>query len=132
MVNSNGGGQTAREVWKNNRFKNKFNSSVLRQGYAYGFDSSILACINVMTGELKWKGGRYGFGQLLLAGDSLVVLTERGELVLVRATPESFQEVSKFQAIEGKTWNVPAIDNGLLLVRNAAEMACFRLGKSSL
>jgi outer membrane protein assembly factor BamB len=85
-----------------------------------------------MTGELKWKGGRYGFGQLLLAGDSLIVLTEAGELALVRATPESFQEVAKFQAIEGKTWNIPAIDNGLLLVRNAAEMACFRLGKSSL
>ncbi|HEV8147747.1 MAG TPA: PQQ-binding-like beta-propeller repeat protein [Bryobacteraceae bacterium] len=131
-IQKHGDGQTAREVWKNNRFKNKFNSSVLRQGYAYGFDSSILACINVMTGELKWKGGRYGFGQLLLAGDSLVVLTERGELVLVRATPDSFQEVAKFQAIEGKTWNIPAIDNGLLLVRNAAEMACFRLGKSSL
>jgi outer membrane protein assembly factor BamB len=101
---------------RNNRFKNKFNSSVLRQGYAYGFDRFDLACINVMTGELKWKGGRYGFGQLLLAGDSLIVLTEAGELALVRATPESFQEVAKFQAIEGKTWNIPAIDNGLLLV----------------
>lgn len=124
-----GDGLVAREAWKNNRFKNKFNSAVLRQGYAYGFDGSILACIDVKTGELKWKGGRYGFGQLLLAGDSLVVLTERGELVLVRATPESFQEVAKFEAIEGKTWNIPAIDNGLLLVRNANEMACFRIGK---
>ncbi len=128
-IQKNGDALAAREVWKNNRFKNKFNSSVLHQGYAYGFDGSILACINVNTGELKWKGGRYGFGQLLLAGDFLVVLTETGQLALVRATPESFQELANFHAIEGKTWNIPAIDNGLLLVRNASEMACFRIGR---
>lgn len=131
-IQKNGDGQSAREVWKNNRFKNKFNSSVLRDGYAYGFDGSILACIKVDTGELKWKGGRYGFGQLLLAGGFLVVLTEKGELVLVRASPDGFQEMAKFEAIEGKTWNIPAIDNGLLLVRNATEMACFRIGKAVL
>jgi outer membrane protein assembly factor BamB len=122
-------GLAAHEVWKSNRFRNKFNSSVLRDGYAYGFDGSILACLEVKTGELKWKGGRYGFGQVLLASDRLIVLTEQGELVLVRATPESHQELARFQAIEGKTWNIPAIDHGLLLVRNASEMACYRIGK---
>ena len=118
----------AREVWKNNRFKNKFNSSVLYQGYVYGLDNEILACIDPKTGDIKWKGGRYGYGQLLLAGGFLIVLTEEGELVLVRATPESHQELARFSAIEGRTWNIPAIDHGLLLVRNANEMACFRLG----
>jgi outer membrane protein assembly factor BamB len=120
---------TATPVWKSNRLKNKFNSSVLYQGYIYGFDEAILACINPKTGEVKWKGGRYGYGQLLLAGGYLVITTEQGELVLVRATPEGHQELARFQAIEGKTWNIPAIDNGLLLVRNAAQMACFRIGR---
>ncbi|HEV1285949.1 MAG TPA: PQQ-binding-like beta-propeller repeat protein [Bryobacteraceae bacterium] len=120
---------TAQPVWKNNRLKNKFNSSVLYQGYIYGFDEAILACLDPKTGELKWKGGRYGYGQLLLAGGYLVITTEAGELVLVRATPESHQEVARFQAIEGKTWNIPAIDHGLLLVRNTQEMACFRIGR---
>lgn len=120
---------TAQPVWKNNRLKNKFNSSVLYQGYVYGFDESILACLDPKTGDLKWKGGRYGYGQLLLAGGYLVITTEQGELVLVRATPESHQEVARFQAIEGKTWNIPAIDHGLLLVRNTEQMACFRLGR---
>jgi outer membrane protein assembly factor BamB len=120
---------TAQPVWKNNRLKNKFNSSVLYQGYVYGFDEAILACLDPKTGELKWKGGRYGYGQLLLAGGYLVITTEQGELVLVRATPESHQEVARFQAIEGKTWNIPAIDHGLLLVRNTEEMACFRIGR---
>src|SRR5579864_74665 len=120
----------ARAVWQNNRMKNKFNSSVLYQGYIYGLDEAILACIDAKTGELKWKGGRYGYGQLLLAGGHLVVLTEDGDVVLVRATPEGHQELARFSAIEGRTWNIPAIDNGLLLVRNTSEMACFRLGKS--
>jgi len=121
----------ARAVWHNNRMKNKFNSSVLYQGFIYGFDDAILACIDAKTGELKWKGGRYGYGQLLLAGGYLVVVTEQGEVVLVQATPEGHRELARFSAIEGRTWNIPAIDNGLLLVRNASEMACFRLGRAA-
>jgi len=129
-IAQNGDAYAARAVWQNNRLKNKFNSSVLYQGYVYGFDEAILACIDANTGELKWKGGRYGFGQLLLAGGYLVVLTEDGDVVLVRATPDGHQELARFSAIQGRTWNIPAIDNGLLLVRNTTEMACFRLGKS--
>ena len=60
-----------RQVWTNNRMKNKFSSSVLHEGYIYGLDEAILACINAETGELKWKGGRYGYGQVLLAGGQL-------------------------------------------------------------
>jgi outer membrane protein assembly factor BamB len=120
----------AQPVWQNNRLKNKFNSSVLYQGYVYGFDEAILACMDAKTGELKWKGGRYGYGQLLLAGGYLIITTEEGDVVLVRATPEGHQELARFSALQGRTWNIPAIDNGLLLVRNTSEMACFRLGKS--
>ena len=120
---------TVETVWRNNRMKNRFSSSVLHDGYIYGLDESILACVEAATGELQWKGGRYGYGQLLLAGDHLVILTERGELVLVRATPEGHEEVAGFAAIEGKTWNVPAIADGRLLVRNTREMAAFDLSR---
>jgi outer membrane protein assembly factor BamB len=129
-ISKTGDTYAARPVWQNNRMKNKFNSSVLYQGYIYGFDEAILACMDAKTGELKWKGGRYGYGQLLLADGYLVVTTEEGDVVLVRATPEGHQELARFQALEGRTWNIPAIDNGLLLVRNTTEMACFRLGAS--
>ena len=118
---------TVETVWRNKRMKNRFASSVLHDGFVYGLDNSILACIDADTGELRWKGGRYGYGQLLLAGDHLVVLTERGELALVRATPDTHDEVARFSAIDSKTWNVPAIADGLLLVRNAREMAGFDL-----
>jgi outer membrane protein assembly factor BamB len=123
-----GGGRfTASTVWESNRMKNKFSSSVLIDGYIYGLDESILACIDAATGELMWKGGRYGHGQLLAAGDHLVVLTERGDLVLVRATPDGHDEVAGFHAIDGKTWNVPAMADGRILVRNARQMAAFDL-----
>ena len=122
-----GDGFETRVVWANTRMKNKFNSAVLHEGYIYGLDEGILACVNVESGELKWKGGRYGYGQLLLSSGHLVVLTEEGDVVLVRAAPEKLQEVARFSAIQGKTWNIPAISDGLLLVRNEVEMAAFRI-----
>lgn len=114
-------------IWRNNRMKNRFSSSVELDGYLYGLDESILACVNAATGELMWKGGRYGYGQLLLAGDHLIVLTEDGDLALVRAIPEQHYEVARFEAITGKTWNMPTLADGRLFVRNAREMAAFDL-----
>ena len=118
---------TAAAVWETNRMKNKFSSSVLIDGYVYGLDESILACLDAATGALMWKGGRYGHGQLLAAGGHLIVLTEGGDLVLVQATPDGHRETARFPAIEGKTWNVPALAGGRLLVRNARQMAAFDL-----
>jgi outer membrane protein assembly factor BamB len=125
----NAGKLEARAIWQNKRMKNKFATSVLFEGMIYGFDEAILACLDPSNGDLKWKGGRYGYGQVLLASGYLIILSENGEVVLVKATPEGHQEVARFPALEGKTWNVPAIAEGHLLVRNSSEMACFRLGK---
>ena len=120
---------TARELWRTTRMNNKFTSPVLHDGFIYGLDEAILACIDASTGDLKWKGGRYGYGQVLLASGHLIVLTEDGELALVRANPASHQEIARFPAIEGKTWNHPAISDGVLLIRNIEEMAAFDLRK---
>jgi outer membrane protein assembly factor BamB len=128
-VSKNGDKFAARTVWKNISMKNKFTSSVLHEGHVYGLDEAILACVEVETGKLKWKGGRYGFGQVLLADGHVIVLSETGELALVRAAPDKHTELARFSAIEGKTWNHPAIDDGLLLVRNAEEMAAFRIAR---
>jgi outer membrane protein assembly factor BamB len=120
-------GANARAIWENITMKNKFNSSVLHQGHVYGLDEGILSCVDVNTGERKWKGGRYGYGQLILAGGNLIVITETGELALVKAAPDQFSELARFQALEGKTWNYPAIAGGRLLVRNANQMAAFNI-----
>jgi outer membrane protein assembly factor BamB len=114
-----------RTLWENSRMKNKFTSSVLRDGYIYGLDEAILACLDAATGELKWKGGRYGYGQVLLAGDRLIVTTEDGDVVLVKASPDRHEELARFSAVEGKTWNHPVVAGGRLFVRNIREMAAF-------
>jgi outer membrane protein assembly factor BamB len=120
---------TVRELWRTNRMNNHFTSSVLNDGFIYGLDESILTCLDASTGDLKWKGGRYGFGQVLLASGHLIVLTEQGELALVRADPKAHHEITRFPAIEGKTWNHPAMSDGILFVRNTDEMAAFNLRK---
>jgi outer membrane protein assembly factor BamB len=116
---------TARTLWESRTMKNKFSTSIVYGGYLYGLDEAILACVDAATGKLKWKGGRYGYGQVMLAGDHLIVLTEDGDVVLVSATPERHDEVARFSAIAGKTWNHPVIADGRLLVRNIREMAAF-------
>jgi outer membrane protein assembly factor BamB len=129
MIELSGSGDhfSVREVWRNKRMKNRFSGSVLHGGVIYGLDEGILAAIDTETGELKWKGGRYGYGQVLLAGGNLIVLTEDGDLALVRAIPDRHEEITRFPVLEGKTWNVPALSGGYLLVRNLAEMAAFDL-----
>lgn len=118
---------TVRELWRTNRMKNQFTSSVLHEGFIYGLDESILACLDAATGDLKWKGGRYGYGQVMLADGHLIVLTEGGEVALVRASPEGHVELARFPVLDGKTWNHPAMSDGHLIVRNINEMAAFDL-----
>lgn len=120
-------GFSVKEVWRNIHMKNQFGSSVLHDGFVYGLDEAILGCVDVATGERKWKGGRYGYGQVILASGHLIVVTEDGDLALVRATPAAHQEITRFSVLDGRTWNHPAIAGGILLVRNLKEMAAFDL-----
>ncbi|HWP42041.1 MAG TPA: PQQ-binding-like beta-propeller repeat protein, partial [Blastocatellia bacterium] len=122
-----GNGYSAKTVWENTNMKNKFNSSVYHEGYIYGLDEGILCCVDAATGERKWKGGRYGYGQVLLAGSNLVVISDAGDLALVKAAPDQHTELVRFAALEGKTWNYPAIAGGRLLVRNTMTMACYNI-----
>ncbi|HJS23817.1 MAG TPA: PQQ-binding-like beta-propeller repeat protein [Pyrinomonadaceae bacterium] len=132
-VSRNASGWSVTERWTSNTLKPYFNDFVIHKGHAFGFDGRILACIDLKNGERKWKGGRYGNGQLVLLPDQdlLLVLSEEGELALVGATPDQFTERAKVAAIQGKTWNHPVLVGDILLVRNAEEMAAFRLTTDS-
>lgn len=119
---------TTAKLWKNRNMKNRFSSPIYWDGHIYGLDESIFCCLD-MDGNLKWKGGRYGYGQVIMADGHFIVLTERGEVVLLNASPEKHEEISSQSVIKGKTWNFPAASDGYLLVRNANEMACLRINE---
>ena len=125
------GGWQVEERWTSNGLKPWFNDFVVHKGHAYGFDGTILSCIDLADGARKWKGGRYGGGQLVLLPqqDLLVVISEDGELAMVGATPDGFKELGRVPAITGKTWNHPVVVRDLVLVRNGEEMAAFRLAR---
>jgi outer membrane protein assembly factor BamB len=122
-------GWTTEERWTSAGLKPSFNDSVIHDGYVYGFNGGILACVDLKDGKRMWKGGRYGAGQLVLLRDQslLLVLSEEGELALVKAAPGQFTELARFPAMEGKTWNHPVLAGDRLLVRNGNEMVAFRL-----
>ena len=127
------GGWTVEERWISEGLKPYFSDFVVHKGHAYGFDNGKIACIDLKDGAGKWDGGSYGSGQLILLPDQdvLLVVSEQGDLALVGATPDGFVEVARFKGIKGKTWNHPVLAGDILLVRNAEEMAAFRLSLAS-
>lgn len=117
------------ELWTSLDMKSDFNDLVVHKGYAYGFDDRIFSCISLKDGKRKWKGGRYEKGQAILLADSdlIIVVSEKGDLVLLRATPDKLQELAKIPAMHGKTWNHPVVVGNRLYVRNPEEAVCYEL-----
>ncbi|QDU97455.1 outer membrane protein assembly factor BamB family protein [Lignipirellula cremea] len=115
-------------LWeKSSLMKSKYSTPVLYQGALYGLSDGIMQSVDLKAGKLNWRGGRYGYGQILLAGDLLLVVAEDGRLLLLDPTPEKLSELGEIQALEGKTWNTFALSGDLLLLRNSTEAVCYRL-----
>ena len=131
-VTQGSGGWTVQERWSSYDLNPYYNDFAVHDGHAYGFAGSGLSCIDLKDGTLKWKGGNYGHGQLVLLRDQglLLVLTENGDIALAKATPDQFTELARIPAIKGKTWNHPAVAGDVILVRNGEEMAAFRMTRA--
>jgi outer membrane protein assembly factor BamB len=131
IARSDNGDLQATLVWENNRLKAKFTNVVYHDGYIFGLDDGILVCLDPANGERKWKAGRYGHGQMIGVDDLLLIQAESGDVVLVEANPAAPQELARFSALNGKTWNNPALAGRYLLVRNDREAACYELPPSN-
>ena len=126
-IQASNGRATAEPVWMNKNMRNHMATSVYQDGYLYGFDEANLKCLDAATGEDKWKMRGLGKGTVMLADGHLIVLSERGKLVLAEASPGGFVEKASAQVLRGKCWTSPALANGRLYLRNEKEMVCLDL-----
>ena len=115
-------------VWRQpSLLKTKFTNVVIHDGHAYGLSDGILECVSLADGKRRWKGGRYGQGQVLRVGGLLLVQAESGEVVVADCSPEKHLVRGRYAALDGQTWNTLCLTGDRLLVRNAEEAAGYRL-----
>ncbi|OPZ17531.1 MAG: outer membrane biogenesis protein BamB [candidate division BRC1 bacterium ADurb.BinA364] len=126
-LNAHDGKATARTIYRNKNMNNHFNSSILVGDFLFGFDDATLACLDFETGETRWTQKGFNKGSVLAADGKLIVYGERAQLALAEASGEAYKEISRCQALDGKTWTVPTLCNGRLYVRNEKEIACLKI-----
>ena len=114
------------EKLNSNTMKNDFSTSLYYEGHIYGFNVAALQCISAETGEKKWTKRGFGKGTLIRVGDKLLVLSDKGKLIQIKATPDVYEEQGAFQAVQGKCWTAPSFSDGNLFIRNLKEMACYK------
>jgi len=111
-------------VWENKNMRNHVNGCVLLNGFLYGFDgdagdsTTALRCVELATGSVRWTE-KTGIGGLMAADGKLIVMTEKGELIVTAATPDGFKPISRAQVLGGKCWTTPVLANGQIFCRNA-------------
>ena len=109
------------EIWRNKNLRSQLASPVLVQGYIYGIDGNVgggeLRCLDFANGEIKWRQN-IGGGTLIAAGGHLLVLNERGELIVAEASPTNYREVARAQVLGGHCWVAPAVADGKIYCKN--------------
>jgi len=127
-IKTEDGRATVEELWQTRAMKNHFNNAVLVGDHLYGFDNATFKCLSVATGEPTWAFRGLGKGSLLAAdGDLLIVLADQGTLLLVKAIPDAYTELARFQAMEGKAWTAPTLANGRLYLRDHDEIVALEM-----
>ena len=127
-------GAEPEEVWfKPNELMNHWSTPLVHDGHLYGifefkkYGRAPLQCVDLKSGEIVWKQEGFGPGNCILVGDKLIVLSDTGELVVVKATPDSYQELARAAVLSGKCWSTPAYSDGRVYVRSTEEGACVEL-----
>jgi len=126
-------GGKASELWRNKNIRNHFNSCVLQGEYVYGFDEKTLKCLDFNTGREKWSRKGLGKGSLIAADGKLIILSEKGKLVIAEAVPLAFKEISSAQILSGKCWTTPVLANGRIYARSnvAGQLVCLDVSGGS-
>lgn len=124
-----GGSWKFAEAWTTSRLRPSFNDSLVHGGSIYGFNQDLLCCIDAATGDLQWRGKRYGFGQAVLLKNAgcLLLAAENGDAVLVKASGDGFEELGRVPVLDDKTWNHPIVVGDRAYLRNGRTAAAISL-----
>ena len=120
-------GNEPKEVMRSSVMRNDWSSSSYKNGFIYGFNVATMQCLDAETGQRKWLRRGFGKGSLILIGDRLFLLSDRGTITLAEATPEEFREIAVLEGIEGRSWTAPSFANGRLYIRNHTTIACYKI-----
>ena len=126
-------GTTLNQLWASDEvLTNHYATSVHYDGNLYGFHGrqefgQSFRAVELRTGKVRWNQDRFLAGTVTLAGDRLVILRERGELVLAPATPEGFKPLARAQVLSGTVRAYPALSDGFLYARNENTLICLDL-----
>jgi outer membrane protein assembly factor BamB len=128
-LSAKGGKPSAKKLWANKEMKNYFSTSVLLDGFLYGFNNNKLTCLDFRTGKTRWKTGGFNRGSLLAADGKLIIYGDQGILALAEISPDAYKELAKFKFCDERTWTVPTLSGGRLFLRNETELACLKVAK---
>jgi outer membrane protein assembly factor BamB len=136
-ISKDGSGFKATQLWStqgNKPVANHWSTPVALNGHLYGlfsfkeYGNGPMKCVDLATGTVKWEQAGFGAGQVILAGDTVVALSDKGEIVQVQATPAAYKEISRAKVLAGKCWSTPTLANGRLFARSTKEGVCLQAG----
>ncbi|MCB1236590.1 MAG: PQQ-binding-like beta-propeller repeat protein, partial [Verrucomicrobiae bacterium] len=136
-VKKDGAAFSSEQIWRTeNDNINHWSTPVVKDGYLYGmfsfkeYGKGPLACVDIRTGEKKWAEPGFGPGNVTLTADgTLIVLSDKGEIVLVEAKPDAYHEIDRADVLDGKCWSTPTLADGKIYARSTTEGGCFDFSK---
>jgi hypothetical protein len=125
------------ELWRKegNDVANHWSTPVVKDGYLYGmfqfknYGNGPVKCVDIKTGEIKWSKEGFGPGNVILSGDRVLALSDKGELVLFNASPDAYKELARADVLEGKCWSTPTIAGGRIFARSTKEAGAFQIAQ---
>lgn len=105
----------------------------MKDGYLYGmfsfkeYGTGPVACVDIRTGKDMWKQAGFGPGQVILSGDTVVALSDKGEVVFIKAEPSGYTELKREDLLDGKVWSYPVLAYNRLFARSTVEGGCWEL-----
>lgn len=134
-IKKSGSKWEAKEVKRFDKLFNHWSTPVVKDGYLYGmfsfkeYGKGPLCCVEMKTGETKWSEPGFGAGNVIIAGDTILALSDKGELVQVEAKPNKYQELARADVLDGKCWSTPVLTGGRIYARSTKEVVCVEAGK---